>query len=394
MQVRLSREQQALWMLAGMQFVHIVDFMVLMPLSPQLMRLFHIDAGQFALLVSAYTFAAAVSGLMVAHWSDRLPRRNLLLWMFSGFTLGTAACALAQGYASLLLARVIAGFFGGVVSGLVQAYVADLLPPERRGWGMGLVMSAFSIAAVAGVPLGIWLGAHWGWRSTFTMIVVLSLAMGILAHRALPPVPQQRSKEGIWPTLQIRRHHQMFVFTLCLVMAGFTVIPHISPFLVQNLGLPEAELAYVYLTGGAATFFSGRWIGRMADKYGKFKVFAWVALGSTAPILALTQLESHAIGLILFATIPFMVLVSGRFVAAMAFLSLSVAPQHRGRFMVLNTAVQQLGSGLAALLSGLMLSGGAHGPLLGYTHVGWLAAGMTVLAVLMAARLQRQNLNV
>lgn len=385
-----TQEHRVLWLLAAMQFAHILDFMIIMPLSPQLMRVLSINQTQFSFLVSAYTFAAAVSGLLVARWSDAFPRKKLLLTMFGGFILGTMSCAFAPNYEILVVARICAGFFGGVVGGIVQAYVADLLPPDRRGWGMGILMTAFSLSSVAGVPLGIWLGTHYSWRAPFVFIVVFALLIGALAVRYLQPLKTAPSDgTGVLDVLLHRTYWYSYGLVVALMMAGFTVIPHISPFLVSNLHFSEGELAYFYLAGGAATLFSGRLIGGMADKIGKYKAFAWVAAISIIPILLLTHLRPMSLVAVVTILALFMVFVSGRFIPAMALISMGVMPERRGRFMSVNTSIQQFGAGFAALVSGAMLSHDSAGHLLHYDWVGYLAATFTLVAILLAAQIER-----
>lgn len=389
--MRPLSERYTLWLLAAMQFAHIMDFMVLMPLSPQLMRVMHITQTQFAALVSSYTFAAALAGLAVARWCDAYSRKKLLLSMFAGFGLATLLCALSTNYSSLMLARCVAGLFGGVVGGIVQAYVADLLPPQRRGWGMGIIMTAFSLSAVAGVPFGIWLGAGWGWPTPFEFLALLSLVIGVVAWRYLPdPTPADPAPPTRFLTLLREPHHwYAFALTLALMMAGFTVIPYISPFLVQNLGFSETQLAWFYLAGGAATLFTAPVIGRMADRLGKLKTFLLVGGLSIIPITLFTHLQGGALLPSIAVMTLFMVLVSGRFIPAMALTSMVVAPRLRGRFMSLNVSVQQFGSGLAALVSGMMLGHDGAGRLLHYDRVGYVAVGATLLALLLAWRIDR-----
>ena len=132
-----SRERWVLLTLAGVQFTHILDFMIMMPLGPQFTQLLGISNAQFGLLVSAYTLSAGASGLIAAMYVDQFDRKRLLLVMYSLFGLATLACGLAPTYAWLMLARVAAGVFGGVLSALSQTIVADLVPFERRGRAMG-----------------------------------------------------------------------------------------------------------------------------------------------------------------------------------------------------------------------------------------------------------------
>jgi predicted MFS family arabinose efflux permease len=170
-----SSERWLLLTLALIQFTHIVDFMILMPLGPQLMRLFAISPREFGFLVSAYTFSAGISGFLSAFVVDRFDRKKILIWLYAGFTLGTLACALAPSYPVLLAARILTGCFGGVLAAAVLAVVADAIPMERRGAAMGIVTSAFSAASVLGVPLGLYLASLFDWHAPFIFLTGLSL---------------------------------------------------------------------------------------------------------------------------------------------------------------------------------------------------------------------------
>ena len=105
----MQKEKFLLWTLAAINFTHILDFMIIMPLGPQLMRLFDISPREFGLLVSSYTFSAGISSFMGAFFLDKYDRRTMLLWVFVGFLLGTLACAVAPNYAILLSSRIVAG---------------------------------------------------------------------------------------------------------------------------------------------------------------------------------------------------------------------------------------------------------------------------------------------
>ena len=141
-----AKERTVLLALVGVQFTHILDFMIMMPLGPQLMRVFEITPAQFTHLVAAYAFAAAIAGFAGGFVLDRYDRKRALLIAYAGFGLATLACGLAPTHHLLLVARLAAGAFGGVAGSLVSAMVADIIPPERRGRAMSFVMSAFPVA--------------------------------------------------------------------------------------------------------------------------------------------------------------------------------------------------------------------------------------------------------
>src|SRR5437667_12847883 len=139
-------EGPLLLLLAAVQFTHIVDFMILMPLGPQLMRDLQIGPGRFSALVAAYTISSGLVSLLAAPFIDRFDRRKLLLFAYAGFIAGTLACALSQNDTSLLAARALSGAFGGLSISMVMAIIGDVVPAERRAFAMGMVMTAFSVA--------------------------------------------------------------------------------------------------------------------------------------------------------------------------------------------------------------------------------------------------------
>src|SRR5258708_15085605 len=154
-----GRERATLLLLGAVQFTHILDFMIIMPLGAQLMMAFNITPAQFSHLVACYGIAAAVSGFAGGFMLDRVDCKRALLVLYAGFGLATLACGLAPNYQMLLLARLAAGAFGGLASSLVTAMVGDFIPPARRARARGIATSAFPVASVLRVPAGLVLSA-------------------------------------------------------------------------------------------------------------------------------------------------------------------------------------------------------------------------------------------
>ena len=131
------REVILLAMLTAVQFCHILDFVIIMPLAPMLMRSLRVSPAEFGLLVSAYTFSAAATGVVAAAYMDRFDRKRMLLFLLAGFGAGTLLCGLVDSYGLLMAARILAGAFGGVLAGVVFAIVGDQIRPDRRGRAHG-----------------------------------------------------------------------------------------------------------------------------------------------------------------------------------------------------------------------------------------------------------------
>jgi predicted MFS family arabinose efflux permease len=395
-----ARERVLLFALAGIQFAHILDFMIMMPLGPILMRELAIDAHQFGLLVSAYTFTAAFSGLLAATFVDRYERKKLLLTAFALFALATLACGLAPGYASLLVARGIAGAFGGVLGSMVHTMVGDLVPFERRGRASGIIMSAFSLSTVAGVPLSLVLANQFGWRFPFFFIATLAALLLAMGLRQLPtlrghlPDAVTGETERTHPlaamaaVLADANHRRALLFMALMMLAGFTVIPFITIYATANVGIRMEDIPYMYLAGGCATFFTARWIGRLADSHGKVRVFRWLAVASLLPLFVQTHLPPVPLWAMVACATVFFVLVPGRMVPAMAIMNSAVQPRLRGTFLSLNGSVQSLFSGIASYLGGLLIAQDAAGKVVGYGNVGLLAMGATLVTLYLVGRIR------
>ena len=242
--------------LASVQFTSIVDFMVVMPLGPQLQRTLSISPVQFGLIVSSYTISAGLAGLLASSVLDRFGRKLAFLSLYCGFLVGTLLCGLSFTYYGLLLARIFTGAFGGILGGMALAIVGDVFPEERRGRATGVLMSAFALASVVGVPLCLYLGTRFGWRLPL-LLAALGLPVLFVAVSFLPPLrghlagqihahPWRRIRD----TFSEANHLRAFALTLAIMFGGFSIIPFISIYLVSNVGMIEENLTYIYVTGG------------------------------------------------------------------------------------------------------------------------------------------------
>lgn len=380
--------------LAGIQFSHILDFMIMMPLGPILMYEFGIGTHEFGLLVASYSFSAAISGVLAATFVDLFERKRLLLISFALFALATLACGLAPNYFSLMLARGLAGVFGGIMGALVQTMIGDTIPYNRRARASGLVSSAFSISTVAGVPFSLWLANHLNWRAPFIFIAVLSVVFIAVGLRFLPELRHHLSAEkrshlfsSTFAVLGEANHRRALLYSALIIFSGFTVIPYITVYAVNNVGIAQQDIPIVYFVGGCSTLISARLIGYWADKYGKVEVYRRVALAAMLPLLVLTHVGALPLWLWVMCTATFFVLVSGRMIPAMAIISSAAQPKLRGTFMSLNGTMQSLAMGLATTLAGFLITLDESGKIIGFPAVGYVAVAANLLAIWFVGRI-------
>lgn len=386
--------------LAGIQFSHVLDFMIMMPLGPILMAAFGIGTPEFGLLVASYSFSAAVSGILAATFVDLFERKRLLLIVFTLFGLATLACGLAPGYSTLILARGMAGVFGGIMGALVQTMIADAIPFSRRARASGVVSSAFSISTIAGVPLSLWLANHFGWRTPFVLIAGLTVVFLAIGLRFLPELRHHLSEEkrahllsATFSVLGDANHRRALLFSALIIFSGFTIIPYITVYAVNNVGIAQTDIPLVYLVGGSATFISARLIGHWADEYGKVEVYRLVAMLAMVPTLVLTHAGVLPLWGWLIISASFFVLISGRMIPSMAIIASSAQPKLRGTFMSLNSTVQSLAMGLATTLAGFLTSLDASGRIVGYAQVGYVAVAANLVAIWFVSRIVMHGRN-
>jgi predicted MFS family arabinose efflux permease len=388
-----ASEWLILTVLATLVFTHNVDYMIMMPLMPQFEREMGISPQQFGFLVSAYAFSAGAAGLLAALVIDRFDRKRALVLLYAGFALGALLCALAPGYRSLLLARSVAGAFGGVVAATTLAIIGDLFSDSRRGRAMGVVMSAFSVALIVGVPAGLYLANQWGWRSTFGVLGVVSSLVLVVILRVLPPLRGhlahvREEADSLWLALSYPTHVRAYVLMIALVFSTLMIVPYLADFLVCNAGRTENELPLIYLAGGLSTLVMLPLVGRISDRFPKRTVFRVIAISAIVPAIVVTHLPSVSLGIALLWSTLFMVITASRMVPAMALITASALPRYRGSFMTINSSVQQLAAALAALVGGLLLSKVEGGTLTGFQTVGYLASLAMVLSAVLAGWLQ------
>jgi Arabinose efflux permease len=386
-------EKPLLFLLAGVQFTHIMDFMIMMPLGPLLMRELGISAAEFSALIASYTIVAGVVGLLVAPFIDRFDRRTVLLTCYAGFIVGTLGCALAERAGELLVARAVCGAFGGVANATILAIVGDLVPSERRGAAMGIVMTSFSAAAALGVPFGLFLAQQFRWETPFFLLAGLAVVVGGLLFFSLPPVRGHLGAGAPAPwrnfvkLLGDRNAWRGLVLMVALVFGHFTIIPFLSPHLVFNLKLPESLLALVYMIGGALTIFTAPWVGRLSDRHGRTRVFTFLVVLAACVIFVLTHVGPLPSWGSLALTGLFFIFASGRYVPAQAVLTSAVPAVRRGGFMSLVACTRDLCSGLAAILAGRVVVRSGDS-LLHVGALGVIAVAMSLLSIWLIRRVK------
>jgi predicted MFS family arabinose efflux permease len=377
--------------LAFLQFTVILDFMVMSPLGAILMPQLKISPSQFGWAVSAYAFSAGTSGLLSAGFADKFDRKKILIFFYTGFLIGTALCAMATSYHLLLAARIVTGLFGGVIGAVSMAIITDLFSIEKRGRVMGFVQMAFGVSQVVGLPIGLVLANHFGWHSPFWMIAGVGLIPGIFIALYMKPVTghlklqlDRSPFEHLGKTVSHSPYLLAFITTTLLATGGFMLMPFGSAFSVNNLGLKQSDLPFLYGVSGVFSFLFGPLSGFLSDKVGKYKVFVGGTILTMIIVAIYTNLGKTPLVEVIVINVLMFAGIMARMVSSTALVSAIPQPQDRGAFMSINSSVQQFSGGLAAALAGMVIAEGPDKKLLHYSTLGIIVmVSMTACAILM-----------
>lgn len=378
-----------------LQFAVILDFMIMSPLGAMIMPAMSMTAQQFGLVVSAYAFSAGASGILTAGFADRFDRKKLLLFFYAGFLLGTLWCGLATSFESLLLARVVTGLFGGVIGSIVMAIAADLFEPALRGRVMGLLQGGFAASQVLGLPFGLYLANHGDWHSPFLALVAFGAVGGALIAWKMKPVDAHLKRQDdrsafahLWHTVAVPRHLHAFLITALLTTGGFMIMPFASAFSVHNVGVDLHHLPIVYLVTGISTMVVAPTVGRLVDRFSPLPVFLTGSAITIVMVALYTRLGPSSLTTLIVVNVVMFAGIFSRMVPWQVIVAGIPAPEQRGAFTAINAALQQLAGGLAALVSGHIVSIAADGRLQHFDTVGNVMIATTLIVALLIWRLQ------
>jgi len=382
--------------LSILQFTVILDFMVISPLGVILMKTLDITASKFSVVVSAYAFSAGASGLLAAGFADKFDRKKLLMFFYGGFILGTLLCGIATDFTFLLIARIITGIFGGVIGSIGLAIVTDLFKMEVRGRVMGFTQMAFAASQVLGIPIGLVLANYYGWHSCFWMIAGFGSVVGVIMLIYMKPItghmnlhPDRNAFHHLRTTITKPKYILGFLTMSLLASGGFMLMPFGSAFGTHNLGLTMDELPMLDLVPGVFSIMFGPLSGKLSDKIGKYKTFIFGSIAASIVVVIYTNLGITPFWIACMVSVLLFAGVTARMVSASALMTAIPAPQDRGAYMSINSALMQISGGAASVVAGGIVSSTATGMIEHYDTLGYVVVGTMVVMVVMMFYIHR-----
>ena len=380
--------------LALTQFTVVLDFMVMSPLGDLLMKDFKVKPDQFGIVVSSYALAAGISGFLTAGFADRFDRKRLLVFFYSGFILGTLFCGMAESYNQLVWARILTGLFGGVMSSISMAIVADIFSLEQRGRVMGFMQMGFGLSQIVGIPLSLFIADMYHWQTPFYLIVGLSVGMLLAILLALKPINahlglkrENSAFKHLLATIKNRNYRIGFMATAFMSLGGYFMMPWGSAFAVNNVGISQKELPLLFMIVGISTFMIMPLIGWIADKVNKFQLFMFASLVMIGSVLVYVHLGETTLFVLIVVNIFMMGGIMARMVPSQALTTSVPEAKDRGAFMSINSSLQQMAGGVAAMIGGeIVWQYSPSAPLMNFDLLGYVVVGVILINIYLTYR--------
>jgi len=392
------KNKAILTLIIFVQFVNAMDFVMVMPMGPDLASGLNFKLEYIAWLTSSYTIAAAVVTLITAAFLDKFDRKKVLLFSLTGLLIATFIGGLSTTFDELLYSRIIAGGFGGISISIGISIVVDVVPEKQRGKALSLVMAGFPLSAIAGIPLALYISEQLSWQWSFYLLASLIALVIILAAIQIPSMTQHRLvNQGVFKIGDLWSKPEMILAILATglcVFPAFLIVPHISSIIQFNYGFPRESLSFLYLATGIANLCFVLLTGTLVDRLGAVIVTSFLVIIFSLNIyiwflspLDLPVYIHHMIFFISFTAyiIPVAALTS----------KIPLAHQRAG-FSAFQSCFQHLLTGASSMISFMIISSDSNNKMINIESLAMIAIATAIViplvTMLIQSKLTKRNI--
>lgn len=289
---------------------------VIVGLVPTIAEQLSISLPSAGLLVSIYALGVAIGAPVLTALTGKLPRKQLLLALMVLFTIGNLLAWQAPGYLTLVIARLLTGLAHGVFFSIGSTIATSLVPKEKAASAIAIMFGGLTVALVTGVPLGTFIGQHFGWRETFLAVsmlgVIALIASAILVPRNIP----SRVAASLSDQLKVLTHPRLLIiYAITALGYGgvFTAFTFLAPMMQNLAGFTPTAVSWILLGYGIAVAIGNIWGGKLADKHGAVPAlkFIFTALAALLLVFQFTASIQYAalatilvMGIFAFGNVP------------------------------------------------------------------------------------------
>jgi predicted MFS family arabinose efflux permease len=291
----------ALWALTLSAFAIGTTEFVIVGLIPTIAASLKVSLPSAGLLVSLYALGVAIGAPVLTALTGRVPRKLLLLGLMALFTAGNLTAWMAPGYAALMAARVLAGLAHGVFFSIGSTIATGLVAKDKAASAIALMFSGLTVALVTGVPLGTFIGQHFGWQMTFLAVALLGVIAFAGIALLVPNNIAGSAPAGLLTQLAVlRKPRLLLVYAMTALGYGgsFIAFTYLAPILQEVAGFSAASVGLVMLVYGVSVAFGNIWGGKLADRKGPIPALQIVFALLAAVLLVLQFTAAHRIAVL------------------------------------------------------------------------------------------------
>lgn len=371
------KQPPALWALAMGAFAIGMTEFVAIGLLNQVSTTFGTSASMTGWIVTAYALGVMLGSPVLTWLGLRIPRKTMLFLLMVLFAVGNAVTAMAPFFAVMIVGRVLTSFAHGVFFGLGSVVGAEIAGPGRRAAAVAFMFSGLTLANLAGVPLGAWVGEVLGWRITYGAVALIGAVVASAIWFLVPELPAPKTTDLKSELHALARPTILVALMMTLLGFGgvFAAITYLAPMLTQVTGVSNSTISWFMVILGLGMMVGNHFGGKLADKNlflalaGSLALLslALLAFGFAMKSAVLSGILLFFIGAIGFATVP-----------PLQTVTMDEAKTAPTLASVMNIGAFNLGNALAAWLGGIAIDSSW-----GFAGAPWVGAAMSAVALLL-----------
>lgn len=355
---------------------------VIVGLIPTIAEQLGVTVPSAGLLVTIYAIGVAIGAPVLTALTGRVPRKLLLIGLMVLFTLGNLLAWQAPGYESLVVARLLTGLAHGVFFSIGSTIATGLVAKEKAASAIAIMFGGLTVALVTGVPLGTFIGQHFGWRETFLAVSLIGALATVASIILVPNNIKNQASASIGEQFKVLTHPRLLlIYAITALGYGgvFTTFTFLAPMMQELAGFSAPAVSWILLAYGIAVAIGNIWGGRLADRHGAVRALSFIFVALAALLLAFQFTAGHSIAALI------TVIVMGVFAFGNV-PGLQVYVVQKAEQYTPNAVDVASGLNIAAFNVGIALGsviGGQTVATLGLAQTPWIGALIVLVALLL-----------
>jgi predicted MFS family arabinose efflux permease len=367
---------------------------VIVGLIPTIAEQLGVTVPSAGLLVTIYAIGVAIGAPVLTALTGRVPRKLLLISLMVLFTLGNLLAWQSPGYGTLVVARLLTGLAHGVFFSIGSTIATSLVAKEKAASAIAIMFGGLTVALVTGVPLGTFIGQHFGWRETFLAVSLIGVIATVASAILVPNNIKNQASASIREQFKVLTHPRLLlIYAITALGYGgvFTTFTFLAPMMQELAGFSAPAVSWILLAYGIAVAIGNIWGGKLADRHGAVRALSFIFAALAVLLLVFQFTASHSIAALL------TVIVMGVFAFGNV-PGLQVYVVQKAEQYTPNAVDVASGLNIAAFNVGIALGsviGGQTVATLGLAQTPWIGALIVLVALLLvglSGRLDKKHL--